>query len=356
MRPQLPLAESVLPYWREIDGARYYSNFGPLERRLKQRIASHFGETPEHVATAANATLGLTLALLAQDVKPGTLCLMPAWTFIASAQAAELAGLKPYFVDVEPETWVLQPHMAREAMRLAPGEVGAVMPVVPFGLPFDYVSWDEFHAETGLPVVIDAAAAFDTLRPGLVPSVVSLHSTKVLGIGEGAFVTTRIDGLATDIERRTNFGFRGSRTSSVAAFNAKLSEYHAAVGLAALDEWPETRADWLRVCGAYREGLSCQDQVVAQPGFGETWVSSVLVVDVLSGDAAPLEQSLNEAGIETRQWWGDGAHAHPSMAPYPRTPLPVTERLARSTLALPLHRDLPLDDVRRVCDVVPRAG
>ena len=65
------------------------------------------------------------------------------------------------------------------------------MPVVPFGQPIDVAAWDRFAAATGLPVVIDAAAGFDTLVPGRIPTVVSLHATKVLGAGEGAFVTLR---------------------------------------------------------------------------------------------------------------------------------------------------------------------
>jgi dTDP-4-amino-4,6-dideoxygalactose transaminase len=226
------------------------------------------------------------------------------------------------------------------------------MPVVPFGLPFDYAAWDAFYAQTGVPVVIDAAAAFDTLRPGQVPSVVSLHSTKVLGIGEGGFVVTSNEALADDIERRTNFGFRWTRVAMEDAFNAKLSEYHAAVGLASLEEWPQARADWLRVTGTYRQALQFEETLTLQAGFGETWVSSVCVAQDLSGDASELERRLDAAGIETRKWWGDGPQSHPSMAGCAQTELPATQQLARSTLALPLHRDLPLEDVRRVCDVI----
>ena len=100
------------------------------------------------MTAVANCTLGLTLALMAQDARPGTLCLMPAWTFIASPQAAVLAGLQPYFVDVDPANWCLTPEAARSALAGAPGEVGAVMRIVPFGQPFDYAAWDAFQAET----------------------------------------------------------------------------------------------------------------------------------------------------------------------------------------------------------------
>ena len=109
MRPKLPAASSVLPYLSDIDASRIYSNFGPLAIRLEHRLAAHFRVGDHAVTTVANATLGLALALSAQQVTAGTLCVIPAWTFVASPQAARLAGLTPYFVDVDPRTWALEP-------------------------------------------------------------------------------------------------------------------------------------------------------------------------------------------------------------------------------------------------------
>ena len=129
MRPKLPAASAVLPYLSDIDASRIYSNFGPLAIRLEHRLAAHFKVGDHAVTTVANATLGLALALTAQRVTAGTLCVIPAWTFVASPQAASLAGLIPYFVDVDPRTWALEPDAIDEIIASAPGEVGAVMPV-----------------------------------------------------------------------------------------------------------------------------------------------------------------------------------------------------------------------------------
>jgi dTDP-4-amino-4,6-dideoxygalactose transaminase len=109
MRPRLPRAERLAIYLNKIDEARVYSNFGPLTASLEERIASHFRLSDGAVATVANGTLGLWLALLAQAARPGTLCVLPAWTFIASVQAAMMAGLTPFFVDVDARTWALEP-------------------------------------------------------------------------------------------------------------------------------------------------------------------------------------------------------------------------------------------------------
>lgn len=123
MRPKLPVAERIAPYMRQIDGARIYSNFGPLARLLKSRLATRFRVPDEGVVSIANATLGLSLALAAQHADRGTLCAIPAWTFAATPHAVIQAGLVPYFVDVDPGTWALDPEILAEEIARAPGRL-----------------------------------------------------------------------------------------------------------------------------------------------------------------------------------------------------------------------------------------
>jgi dTDP-4-amino-4,6-dideoxygalactose transaminase len=356
LRPKLPSVERLAPYLAEIDHSRIYSNFGPQARTLERRLAAHFGLAGRTVTTVANATLGLTLALMAQMAPAGTLCMMPSWTFVASAHAAVLAGLTPYFVEVDPVSWALDPGAVEREIARAPGRVGAVMVVAPFGRPINYMAWDEFKDRTGLPVVIDAAAAFDSLQVGQCPAVVSLHATKVFGVGEGGFVASRNDTLIEGVVKRSNFGFFGQRSAEMAAVNAKMSEYHAAVGLAALDMWSEARAEWLTVAGHYRRALAKSNVTNLQPGFGEDWVSSTCIVSIDERAHGDVRQKLNTAGIDTRMWWGRGVHAHPFAARYPRASLPVTDRLSNSVLGLPFYQDLQAEQIERVVGVLGEAA
>jgi dTDP-4-amino-4,6-dideoxygalactose transaminase len=281
---------------------------------------------------------------------------MPAWTFAASAHAAVMAGLVPYFVDVDPETWALDPGKLLKELALAPAPVSAVMPVMPFGAPLDISGWDAFRSKTGLAVVIDAAAAFDSLIPGSVPSVVSLHATKVLGTGEGGFVVSADADVRSAVRMRSNFGFAGSRKAQAPAFNAKLSEYQAAVGHAALDEWGPTRAEWSEAANAYRHALGSSNQVFMQQGFGESWISSTCVLGFAQPAADRIEQLLADRNVETRRWWGSGAHDHPATASFPRTALLATGVLAHSTLAIPFYRDILPDEVRKISEIVLAAA
>ena len=334
---------------------KIYKIYRRGSRVAEDRIESHYGLPSGTVATVANATWGLALALAAQCAKPGTLCAMPAWTFVASAHAAVNAGLVPYFLDVDPDTWAIGIDEVREAIRRAPAPVGAVMPVFPFGRPISLAGWDAFRAETGLAVVIDAAAGFESLVPGVAPAVVSLHATKVLGTGEGGFVVSTERAIVDDVHRRSVFGFRGSREAAVGATNAKMSEYHAAVGLASLDEWRDTRADWMTVGETYRSAIGQANVVCLQTGYGSAWVASTCTLHIAGSAAAPIERALAAKGMETRRWWGGGAHAHPATAGFPRTPLPVTERLANSTIGVPCYRDLAPATIDRIVDIVRAA-
>ncbi|MCW8084707.1 DegT/DnrJ/EryC1/StrS family aminotransferase [Roseococcus sp. MDT2-1-1] len=191
-RPLLPHVDALLPYLRRIDAARVYANWGPLNAELEVRLAVHCSG---HVVSVSSATDGLVCALRAVledrplEARRG-LCLMPSWSFVASAHAAIVAGLQPAFLDVGEERWALEPGQVRDAIRAARASqeeisVAAVLVVAPFGLPVDPGPWDAFTQQTGIPVVVDAAAAFDGLSAGCSPAVVSLHATKAVGAGEG---------------------------------------------------------------------------------------------------------------------------------------------------------------------------
>jgi dTDP-4-amino-4,6-dideoxygalactose transaminase len=118
LRPRLPSAAEILPYLQAIDEARWYSNYGPLVTRLEQQLARRLGMTTGGVVTTASATAGLTAALLARRAPAGSFCLMPSWTFAATAHAARAAGLIPWFHDVLRSTWALDPGAVGSIPRL----------------------------------------------------------------------------------------------------------------------------------------------------------------------------------------------------------------------------------------------
>ncbi len=351
-RPRLPSAAALGPFLEEIDRKGIYTNYGPLNHRFEERLAARFGLPSICMTTVANGTTGLMVALLAAGACPGRYCLMPSWTFSATGHAVIAAGLIPYFLDVDAQSWALTSGKVLEVSERLGGQVGAVIAVSPFGAPLDIGIWDAFSRRHDIPVVIDAAAGFDSLTPGESLAVVSLHATKVLGAGEGGFVVSTRPERVQPVRQRANFGFYGQREAAVIGFNGKLSEYHAAIGLAGLDEWAVVRREFEAATAMYRKAFAAINRVRWLHGFASQWVSSTCVVGLDTPKASALAGALARRGIDSRAWWGRGLHTHPAFASYPRVPLPVTDMLAESTLGLPLFRGIEEEQIRDVANIV----
>jgi dTDP-4-amino-4,6-dideoxygalactose transaminase len=358
MRPQLPTLSELAPYLREIDQNRWYSNFGPLVNRFEERLAGHFGLPSTNLVVVANGTTALSATLLALGAKPGTRCLVPSWTFVASAAAICNANLIPQFIDVSRDTWEPNAQALRERSDL--DGVGAVMVVSPFGAPVDVIGWDHFSSDTGIPVIIDAAAAFDTVatidaaRPGQRPVMISLHATKVLGIGEGGLVLSTSESIIHRLRQVCNFGIWGSAGGQILGYNGKLSEYHAAVGLAALDSWPSRRAALISRTQRYLRELERLPQVQPLPGYGQGWVSAYCTV-LVPGNIHAIIDHMGNLGIETRRWWQDGVHAQPAYRHFPHDDLPVTGDITAHALSLPFSHDISDEQIVDVVDCLGRA-
>lgn len=333
-RPHMPSADAILPYLERIDASRQYSNFGPLVRELENRLAERLGPDA-HAVTASSGTSALVLALMALDLPRGAICALPSWTFVATAHAVLAAGLTPWFIDVDADTAMLDPQVCQTVLSRAPGKVRAIIPVCAHGAPLDVGGWAHFQSQTGVRVVVDAAAAHDSLTSAPFPMAVSLHATKSLGAGEGGYVVCPDTDFAQRIRMLSSFGFNGSREAQMIAQNAKMSEYAAAVALSAMDRWASTRLLYQQTAFKLRIALKDVPQVQFQEGWGLRWVSSVCVVRIPAGTLAPLITFLKANDIDTRQWWGEGCHASRAFAELARDHMPNTEHLAATTLGLP---------------------
>jgi dTDP-4-amino-4,6-dideoxygalactose transaminase len=342
--PLLPTADGLLPYLKEIDAGRRYSNGGPLLDRFEAALAEHFGVVVDRVVAVANATAGLTLSLLAAAPATGGLCVMPSWTHEATAVAALRAGLTPWFHDVDEETWRLDPDTVAASIRREP-RVAHVLVTAPFGAAVDQAPWAALMRKTGVAVTVDAAAGFDSLRGGDVDAVVSLHATKVFGIGEGGVVIAADASTARRIRHSAQLGLSDERRMLQVGMNAKLSEYGAAVGLAGMGEWPARRRRLSALRDDFAAALSGNADIRLWSPAG---VSSTLMAQLSQESVDGAAARLQGLGIETRRWWGRGCHRQPALAGCPRTALPVTEALADSVLGLPFHTDISPGDIARI--------
>jgi dTDP-4-amino-4,6-dideoxygalactose transaminase len=355
LRPQLPSADQILPYLRRIDATRIYSNWGPLSAEFEARICDHFGLPLRSFVCASSGTTALIGAILAAAgpaTKERPFAVMPALTFVATAIAAERCSYQPYFRDVDAESWMLDPERLFADPELH--RAGVVIPVAPFGRPVPQSPWVAFNKRTGVPVIIDGAASFDRLAAaptelfGEIPVVLSFHATKSFGIGEGGGVATNDIHVAKRIGQALNFGFHENRDSAVASINGKMSEYHAAVGLAELDGWSLKSTALQKVADTYRCYLAetgLLDRLVVTPDISSSYA---LFRCCSRSESEPVMEALTRAGVEFRQWYGRGVHHQTHYSVSRRPLLPITHDLLSSLVGIPIAPDLTDSQVRRV--------
>jgi dTDP-4-amino-4,6-dideoxygalactose transaminase len=354
LRPRLPSADQLLPYLRRIDATRVYTSWGPLALELEERLCRRFSLPVGGVVSASSGTSALTAAILTAAGRATggrRLAIVPALTFVATAAAAESCGYTLQIADVDPETWQLDAE--RVAARADLDEAAIVIPVAPFGRPVPQTAWLGFREQTGIPVVIDGAATFETACGqegilGELPVAMSFHATKAFATGEGGCVASTETPVIEGIGQALNFGLSGSQDSATASLNGKLSEYHAAVGLAELEGWNARQEATARVLDLYREGfdrLGLADRLVCGPEVASPYVLFQARTQL---EASDVLASLAAKGISHRLWYGEGLQTHTHYAGCSSDPLPVTEELAPRLLGLPFAVDLEGRAVQRI--------
>lgn len=353
-KPSVPKKESYFPLIEEMDAVEMYSNFGPLYHKLKAGFSAHLGLSSKNVELVSSGTAGLiaSLAILKKADKP--YCLLPSWTFVATAQAVIAAGLTPVFVDVDIKTMALTEKELSQVTEATLSKTSVILVVSPFGLPLDLDLTLHFARNHAIEVLVDAAAGFEGLSDVDAHTVISLHATKTLGIGEGGLVVSPSVGFIERVHGYSNFGFLGSRSAEAFGINLKLPEIACAIGLASLASWSEIRASYYKTASKYLARL--HGIVQFQPGWGESWVSSVCVVQFENSSLKSRAMALlQENQIMSRNWWNSGCHLEPAFAGSKQVgDLRNTQTLFETTLGIPFHLELSDTDIDRITNVLNR--
>ncbi len=363
MKPMLPKAEAILKYIELIDETRIYTNFGPLSEELAKRFSLLFSVPERAVTLTGSGTAALMAAIFSVCGSPRedrTLAICPAFTFPATAIAAERCGYQPYIADVKRDDWMLDLDGLLSHPRLH--EVAVVIAVAPFGRPVAQAQLREFRDRTSIPVIVDAAACFAALEDSPanliadIPVALSLHATKSFGIGEGGALIWNSREAGTNPRRAINFGFRNTRNSVGESFNGKMSEYSAAVGLAALDEWPTKRFELQARTNVYLEAFRAAGLEHRFIGYPVVDLSYPLFLAPSRRSAETVCRALRAADVGFRMWYGGGLHRHKHFEDTIRDPLPNTEYLTRRLIGLPTAPDLDSRIAERIALIIAEAA
>ena len=342
--PDMPFASQLMPWLTRIDAARCYTNFGPLLGEFETALSLQWPGA--QVVGVSSGTVALEIAIAALGLPAASNVLVPAFTFAATASSAMRNGLQPVLADVSPDTWQLTPDIARRAAQQR--KLALVIPVAALGCPVDVQAWDVFVADTGIPVVIDAAAAFGNQQLGQRANVVlSFHATKPFGIGEGGALVTRDGELAARVRSLSNFGFHSTQVRELGS-NAKLSEYAAAVGLAQWERWPGQQARRQMLWQTYAQALRAVPSVQLQQGFAHNELPATLSIG-LPVAAADVAAKLAWLGIQSRRWYCATLQHHPLFTQCPKAEeLSVSSYLNEYSLGLPWYTAITPAQCERV--------
>ncbi len=340
---------------------------GPALRRFEAEFAAVSGA--RHGIGVSSWTTGAFLVLKALGIGPGDEVIVPSLTFIASVNVVAHVGATPVFVDVDPQTFNIDP--ADVARKIEP-RTRAIIPIDQIGLPCEIDAILDIAAPRGITVVQDAACAVGSRFRGTpvgsrsVVSVFSLHPRKVVTTGEGGMILTQDADLAarlrllrhqgmslTDLDRHggapTLF-----ETYPEVGYNFRLTDIQAAIGSAQLASLPELLERRRAVAEIYGRGLA--NHPVVSPPFvpahvEPNWQSYQVTVKPGTGwTRNAIMDTLHAAGIATRR----GVMASHREPPYRGLPadLPATEACADECLQLPMHSGLTGDEARTVVSVL----
>ena len=216
----------------------------------------------------------------------------------------------PVLADVDESNWVLTPEIAAQIVEKSGAKV--VIPVAAYGEKLDELAWADFASQYDCHVLIDSAGAFPAHLPHPdVDIAYSFHATKSLGIGEGGGLLSTDWAFLDTARELTNFGFSRGTVNAV-GMNAKLSEYHAAVGLCQIQRFADIKQKRRALYGKLRHQIGEQWGAITYQSQ-QAPSSPTLFVVAVPGNAAKICQKLTAQGIGVRQWYCPPLHLHPRI-------------------------------------------
>lgn len=326
---------------------------GPQVAAFEQEFGAHFVQGRACVAVNSG-TAGQHLGQLAAGVGPGDEVIVPSFTFAATGNSVALTGATPVFVDIEPETYGLDPAAVEKAIT---EKTKAIMPVHLYGHPARMVELEAIAQKHGLEIYEDAAQAHGASLGGRPVgtwgrfAMFSLYPTKNMTSGEGGMVACDTPELVRAVKLLRNQGQEVQYHNEVIGFNARMTDIHAAIGrvqLTKVDGWTAKRQQNATYLSA---GITAVPTPVTAPGAVHVFHQyTVRVADDRDGFVKALR---DEHGVGSGVYYPIPNHRLPSLAPFaPGLDLPETEKAAREVVSLPVHPSLSRRDLDRIIAAV----
>lgn len=353
-QPMIPIARPLLDererdaVWSVLSSGALAQ--GPRVRELEEQFASFVG-VPHAIATSSGTT-ALHLALLALDIGPGDEVITTPFTFIASANVILYVGARPVFVDVDEASFNLDPSLVEAAIT---PRTRAILPVDLYGYPTEMRALSEIAERHGISIVEDACQAHGADADGRSAGswgigAFSFYPTKNMTTGEGGMVTLTDGALAERIRLLREHGMAVRYYHDTVGYNFRMTDVHAAIGLAQLEKLPGFNSRRREIAARYSREL--RNVGTPHESEGRTHVYHQYTIRVPERDR--FVERLREEGVGTGIYYPVPVHRQRAYADlgYGDQQFPVSERLSADVVSIPVHPGLSDDDVERVIEVV----
>ena len=345
-------------YVQNCIDSTYVSSVGAYVDRFEKELAAYTGAC--RAVAVVNGTAALQVALQLAGVKANDEVIVPALTFVATANAVQYLGALPHFADSEESTLGLDPRALRDWLksvaepagdayrnRRSGHRLGALVPMHTFGHPCDLEGLLAVAHDYRLPLVEDATESLGSRYQGQhtgtfgLLGTLSFNGNKIITTGGGGAILTNDERLADHAKHMTTTAKLPHRWDYVhdeVGYNFRMPNLNAALGCAQLEQLPEFLASKRRLFEHYQEALAHVEEVhlMEEPSGCESnyWLQTLVLSDAVADQRDVILEATNDAGLMTRPAW----RLMHQLAPHqecPKAPLPVAESLARRLINLP---------------------
>ena len=359
--PLLPNLEEFHELLKEIWDSKWITNNGSFHRRLEAALAEYL-KVP-YVSLFTNGTLPLITALQALRIT-GEVITTP-YSFVATTHALWWNGIKPVFVDIEPETGNIDPNKIEAAIT---HKTTAIMPVHVYGKPCNVKAIQEIADKYGLKVIYDAAHAFGVevngesiLNAGDM-STLSFHATKVYNTIEGGAMVMHDEKTKKRIDYLKNFGFSGETEVIAPGINSKMDEMRSAYGLLNLKQVDSSIEERHKVAILYRGALKDVDGISFwndMPNVKHNYSYFPIFVDAKKYGMTrdELYFKMKEHGVLGRRYFYpliSNFSTYRGLPSSNRENLPVATKMAEQVICLPMHHALSNNDIELTINCIKR--
>ena len=349
-QPSLPPLDDYVEYLKVIWKTGVLTHNGPLVRKLEHEISNYLNQ--KTIICVSNGTCALQLAIRALDLS-GEIITTP-FTYIATANIIAWENCKPVFVDIDSQTWNIDPNKIEEKIT---DQTSAILPVHVFSAPCEVGRIETIASKNNLKVIYDAAHAFGVNHSGKSilqygdVSAISFHATKLFNTAEGGACFTDDKIIEERIRRMRFFGFDKMNNILDNGMNAKMTEISAGLGLANIKYLDQVKKNRKRKYELFRSILKDLPYIKFQNYKADEYNYSYMpVVFEREQILLKIQDKLKANNIFPKRYF------YPSLNKLsifqPQDSLPVSENISRRILCLPLYDTLPINQIERICQYI----